>query len=174
MHERTSQFVTKEIRVMCNSAALAPARQIDESATRLVERLIALTGIQPTNHVIVAGRSTLPIFLALCRWNFLRACCRTVSSPHVTEEPADALWLLNTKSEAELLALASNLARDLRPNGTVVIALSSLTSTGFPFRLRHLLLENGFAAAHQRAVSIRGDVYLIARRDTRVRAKAAA
>jgi hypothetical protein len=159
---------------MCNRSTCAPARQIDENASRLVERLIALTDIGRIDHVIVAGRNTLPVFLELCGRNFLRACCKTATSPHIADDPADSLWLLNAKSEEELLLLSSNLARDLRPNGTLVIALSSLTSAGFPFRVRHLLLENGFAAAHQGAVSIRGDVYLIARRDARVRAKAAA
>jgi hypothetical protein len=127
------------------------------------------------DHVIVAGRNTLPVFLELCGRNFLRACCKTTTSPRIADEPAASLWLLNAKSEEELLLLASNLARDLRANGTVVIALSSLTSTAFPFRLRHLLLANGFAAMHQRAFFIKGDVYLVARRDdARIRAKAAA
>jgi hypothetical protein len=35
-------------------------------------------------------------------------------------------------------------ANDLKPNGTLVMGL---TTKAFPFRLRHLLLTNGFVAA---------------------------
>lgn len=158
---------------MCDRIEFAPERNFDESATKLVDRLIALTGSKPKDHVMVAGRHLLPVFLELCARHYMQACCKTALAPQIADEPADTLWILNAKSEDELVTLASNLGRDLRPDGTVVIAIGSPNLKGFPFRLRHLLLDSGFDAAHQRAVSIEGDVYLIARKNACVRAKAA-
>ena len=158
---------------MCDRIEFAPERNIDESAGKLVDRLIALTASKPDDHVMVAGRRLLPAYLELCARRYVHACCRTGLAPRIADEPADTLWILNATSEDELVALASNLGRDLRPNGTVAIAIGSSNSKGFPFRLRHLLLDSGFDAAHQRAVSIGGDVYLVARKNAGQRAKAA-
>jgi len=157
---------------MCDRIEFAPERNIDESAQKLVDRLIALTGSKPKDHVMVAGRHLLPVFLELCARQYLHACCKTALAPRIADEPADTLWILNAKGE-ELVALASNLGRDLSPNGTVVIAIDSPNSQSFPFRVRHLLLDSGFDAAHQRAVSIEGNVYLFARKSACARAKAA-
>jgi hypothetical protein len=155
---------------MCDRRAFAG--QIDESAAGLGERLIALTGVRQADHVIVAGRGVLPIFLELCGRDFLCACCKAGAAPHIAGDPAASIWVLNVRNEDELLVQVTNLIRDLRPNGIVVVGLSALTSL-FPFRLRRLLLESGFAAVNQRAVLIDGKVYLLAGKDAETRAKAA-
>jgi hypothetical protein len=169
----TSSQELEEYRAMCNRIEFAPERSIDEGAAKLVDRLITLTESKPKDHVMVAGRHLLPVFLELCARQYLHACCRAGSAPRIADELADTLWILNAKSEDELVAFVANLGRDLRASGTVVIAIGSRNSKGFPFRLRHLLLDSGFGAAHQRAVAIGGDVYLIARKSACARAKAA-
>ena len=150
---------------MGSGNAVRSMQHEDDKLARLVERLIQVTGVGLADRITVAGRKTLSVFVGLCERNFLHASCRTsAAGPHVADNDTDSLWVVNVPTELQLLVLIESLCRDVRPGGTIVIDLSSLAAAAFPFRLRHQLLELGFAAAHQRAVLIGNDLYLVARK----------
>jgi hypothetical protein len=154
-------------------AVWSTSRENDKLA-RQVERLIQVTGVGPVDRITVAGHKTLSVFVGLCERNFLHVCCRaSAAGPHVEENDADSLWIVDVSTEPELISIVRPLCRDVRPGGTVVIGLSALTAKTFPFRLRHLLIQSGFSGAQQRAVMIGGEDFLVARKAISLHAIAA-
>jgi hypothetical protein len=151
-----------------------PIQNDDDKLTRLVERLIDVTGVGLADQITVAGRKTLSVFAGLCERHFLHASCRpSVAGPHVPENDTDSLWIFNIPTESQLLVLVETLCRDVRPGGTVAIDLGSLSPKTYPFRLRHALAQSGSTPRQQRAVMIGQDLFLVAHKGVSLRAVAA-
>ena len=130
----------------------------------IVNGLIKASGVRPTDHVTVAGHKTLEVVLSLFRRGYLHATCRSAAEgPHVAENFADSIWILNTENAAELRTLIAMLSLDLLPSGTLVFNLAPQTPTERTERLGEVLTKCGFASV-QSTRSSDGTLLLTARR----------
>ena len=74
----------------------------DTACAARVDRMMAIAHLPATAHIVLIGRSTLPLLLA-----FLQRGCAAVRSlrpdaPSPDCEPADLAWIVDVRDEAEL------------------------------------------------------------------------
>lgn len=81
-----------------------------------------MTGVKPTDRVIIAGQENFDLMLGLCRKGFRTVSCRTAhGGPFDGVTPADILWIPGAATDDQVATAVARLSRDLRPDGLVVI-----------------------------------------------------
>ena len=93
--------------------------------------------------------------------------------PHVAENSADSLWILNVPSEAELRTLIPKLRPDLRMGGTLVVGFDLSISSDHASRLRRVLLDMGFVPVRQQTDSVGRTLLICGRQEHCAHAQAA-
>jgi hypothetical protein len=152
------------------SAALEEPR----SPTRtLADEFIALSGAKPPDNVIISGTGNLEILIEFIQRGFSHVICQSDHTPHVTSQPADILIAPNVKNESDFLNVMTLLARDLRPQGLLVILCTSTDPSFTELALRRLLKESGFAAVKQTNNNPDAGAILCARKQAASMARAA-
>jgi hypothetical protein len=138
------------VRMSSASNLSARVNYTAENVQEFVAHVIGLCHAKQTDHITVAGRRGIQTVIDLCRRGYLHVMCRTAApAPHVEENSADSLWVLNVPSETELLALVAKLGRDLRAGGTLVVGFEVPISSDHASRLRRVLLDKGFVPVRQ-------------------------
>src|ERR1700680_699894 len=132
------------------SNASASVNCVDMDVREFVAQLIGRCQAKHKDHIIIAGRRTIQTVIDLCRRGYLNVMCRSSApGPHVTDDSADSLWILNVPSETELRALVAKFGRDLRMGGMLVVGFEIPISSDHASRLRKVLLGEGFTPLRQ-------------------------
>ena len=128
----------------------ASVNYCDENLREFVAYVIGTCHAERTDHLTVAGRRAIQTVLDLCHRGYLHVMYRTAApAPHVAENLADYLWILNVPSETELRTLIAKLGPDLRMGGTLVVGFEVSISSRHASRLRQVLLDQGFVPVQQ-------------------------
>jgi hypothetical protein len=135
---------------MSNGQMSATANYGDTDVREFVAQLIGMCHVKHTDHIMIAGRRAIQTVLDLCRRGYLNVMCRgSAPGPHVADDSADSLWILNVPSEAELRSLITKCGRDLRMGGTLVVGFEVAISPTHASCLKRVLLDNGFVPLRQ-------------------------
>jgi hypothetical protein len=146
----------------------------DERVRDFIAHVIGTCHARQTDHITIAGRRAIQTVIDLCRQGYLHVMCRTAApGPHVAEDPADSLWILNVPSETELRALIATLGPDLRNGGTLVVGFEASISSDHAARLRQVLLEMGFVPVRQEIDPAARALLICGQRQPRAHARAA-
>jgi hypothetical protein len=123
---------------------------VDMDVREFVAQLIGTCHANHKDHIMIAGRRTIQTVIDLCRRGYLNVMCRSSApGPHVKDDSADSLWILNVPSEAELRVLIAKFGRDLRIGGTLVVGFEVPISSPHASCLKRVLLESGFVPLRQ-------------------------
>jgi hypothetical protein len=127
---------------------------VDIDVREFVAQLIGTCHAKHTDHIMIAGRRAIQAVIDLCRRGYLNVMCRSSApGPHVADDSADSLWILNVPSETELRALVAKFGRDLRMGGMLVVGFEIPISSDHASRLRKVLLGEGFTPLRQQTDS---------------------
>lgn len=121
-----------------------------ENVPLFVEHLIEACDAKPTDQITVAGRRAIQTVVNLCQRDYRCVTCRTAAAgPHVGENDADSLWILNVPSESELISLVATLGHDLRKGGVLVVGFEAPISREHASRLSRVLQDAGLDSIRQ-------------------------
>jgi hypothetical protein len=115
----------------------------------LAQEFIAASGAKPPDNVVISGTGNLEILIEFIQRGFSHVICRRDHAPHITTQPADILIVPDVGSETDLRSVLTQLARDIRPHGLLVISCSSKNRSIIELALRRLLKEDGFTVVKQ-------------------------
>jgi hypothetical protein len=121
----------------------------DVTVEDLVDYSIQASNAQKTDHITITGRKSLGLLFGVCRRGFLHAKCRVGNGPHAAEDPADSLWILSTENAAELRTIIADCGRDLRINGTLIVALDPNISADGASRVKEVLTVCGYVPENE-------------------------
>jgi hypothetical protein len=128
----------------------ATANYGDTDVREFVAQLIGMCHAKHTDHIVIAGRRAIQTVIDLCRRGYVNVMCRSSGpGPHVADDSADTLWILNVPSEAELRLLIVKCGRDLRMGGTLIVGFEVPISSAHASCLKHALLDHGFVPVRQ-------------------------
>jgi hypothetical protein len=126
----------------------------DTDVREFVAQLIGTCNAKHTDHIMIAGRRAIQTVIDLCRRGYLNVVCRgSAPGPHVADDSADTLWILNVPSEAELRSLIIKCGRDLRMGGTLVVGFEVPISSAHISCLKRALFDHGFVPLRQQTDS---------------------
>jgi hypothetical protein len=130
----------------------ASANFSDTDVREFVAQLIGTCHAKHTDHIMIAGRRAIQTVVDLCRRGYLNVMCRSSApGPHIADDSADSLWILNVPSETELRTLIAKFGRDLRMGGTLVVGFEVPISSVHASCLKRVLFDNGFVLLRQQS-----------------------
>jgi hypothetical protein len=129
---------------------MSTASEEPQSTQRdLAQEFITISGAKPPDNLVISGTGNLDILIEFIQRGFSHVVCQSDHAPHITSQPIDILIAPNVKSENDFHNVMTLLARDLRPQGLLVMSCTLNDPSITDLALRRLLKESGFTAVKQ-------------------------
>jgi hypothetical protein len=113
------------------------------------DALIAASGAQPSDRIIIAGSDQLGLMIALIRRGFANVICQSgTCGPHSPAGQCDILIMPSLRNEPDLAQILRHLGGALRRHGVVVLRASPF-ARGSERLLRQTLMDGGFSAVER-------------------------